>query len=58
MDVIDGHFVEDIDRIFIGGVFGGFEDNLGARPLPGIWTLEHFCIFVELKSFTPAYLIP
>ena len=28
MDVIDGHFVEDIDRIFIGGVFGGFEDNL------------------------------
>ena len=28
MDVIDGHFVEDIDRIFIGGVFGGFQDDL------------------------------
>ena len=28
MDVVDGHFVEDGDCIFIGGVFGGFEDDL------------------------------
>ena len=28
MDVIDGHFIEDGDSVFIGSVFGGFEDNL------------------------------
>jgi len=28
MDVIDSHFIENGDGVFIGGVFGGFEDDL------------------------------
>ena len=28
MDIVDGHFVEDGDRIFIRGVFGRLEDDL------------------------------
>jgi len=28
MDVIDGHFVEDGDGVFIGGIFGWFENDL------------------------------
>jgi len=37
--------------VFISGVFGWLEDNLGVRPLPGIWTLEHFLYLCRAKEF-------
>lgn len=52
MDVIDGHFVEYGDGVFIGGVFGGFEDDLEPGGVgPSFFVQDDVADAFEIRGF-------